>query len=96
MTLPKILARHDTVTIADQEIDIRTITRAEAAKLQKMAQDGAAGGDLEIQMIAFGTDTDPAEVKEWYAATPTLAVEELLDAIKQLSRFGDEEAQKSG
>ena len=95
MTLPKILTEHATVTIAGQDFDIRSLTRAEAAKLQKMVADGKQGSDLEIEMIAAGTDTPRDEVRAWYEATPSKAVDQLVTAIRDLSRV-DDDAQKSG
>lgn len=93
MTLPKIYLDHETVDVAGALFDVRVITRAEAARFQKLTE--TAGKDeLEIAVIAAATDTPPAEVKEWYAATPGWAVEELMEHISRISRLG-EGAQKS-
>lgn len=95
MTLPKIYSPHETVDVAGSLFDIRTLTRAEAARFQKMVADDAPPAELEIEVIAAASDTPAEEVREWYAATPAWAVEELIGHIKRMSRL-DGEAQKSG
>lgn len=95
MALPKVPQAHRTVDVEGVLFDIRGLTRAEAAKLQKMVSDDRPGGELEIAMVAFGTDTPIDEVEDWYSATPAGAVGELLEAIRDLSKL-DEGARKSG
>lgn len=95
MSLPKILGQLETVSVAGAAFDLRVLTRAEAARLQKMVADEAGAAELEITCIAAATDTPPDEVRDWYASTPSWAVEELMGHIKRVSRL-DEEAQKSG
>lgn len=95
MTLPKIHAPHETVDVSGSIFDVRVITRAEAARFHKMQEAEAPKDELEIAVIGAATDTPLDDVREWYAATPTWAVEELLGHIKRMSRL-DEEAQKSG
>lgn len=95
MTLPKIATHHETVDVAGELVDVRVITRAEAAAFQRMQEDGTSRAELEIAVIGTATDTPRDEVRDWYAATPGWAVEELIGHIKRISRF-DEEAQKSG
>lgn len=95
MTLPKIHAPHEAVDVAGSIVDVRVITRAEAARFNKMQDAQAPKDELEIAVIAAATDTPADEVREWYGSTPTWAVEELLVHIKRMSRL-DEEAQKSG
>lgn len=94
MALGKIRSDHETVSIAGELFDLRSVTRGEAASLQKIEETGERG-ELEIHAIAYATDTPVAEAREWYAATPTWAVEELFDHIRRISRIG-EDAQKSG
>ncbi len=95
MSLPKIATTYETVDIAGSLFDVRTITRAEAARFQKMQEAGAARDELEIAVIAAATDTPTDEVRGWYETTPGWAAEELIGHIKRISRF-DEDAQKSG
>jgi hypothetical protein len=95
MTLPKILVPHDVVEVDGQTFDIRALTRGEAARFQKMVADGVSLADLEIAVLAAGTDTPKDEAQAWYEATPAHAVEVVITAIKDLSRL-DEGAQKSG
>lgn len=93
MSLPKVATDFETVEVAGAVFDLRGISRAEAARFQKMA--AGPSDALEIAVIAAATDTPADEVKEWYAATPSWAVEELLGHVKRMSRL-DGEAYKSG
>ena len=95
MTLSKILPEHRTVKIEGQEFDIRALTRAEAARFQKIVRDGAGLAELEIAILAAGTDTPLDEATAWYETTPSHAVDQMIDAIKEISRL-TEGAQKSG
>lgn len=95
MSLPKILGEAETVSVAGAAFDLRVLTRAEAARVQKMVAAKADASELEITVIGLATDTPTDEVRDWYAQTPTWAVEELMGHITRLSRL-DEEAQKSG
>lgn len=93
MALPKVAGNSETVEVAGGLFDLRSLTRAESARFQKMAE--GPPDALEIAVIACATDTPVDETKEWYAATDSWVVEELLGHIKRLSRL-DEGAQKSG
>jgi hypothetical protein len=95
VSLPKIPTTYEAVDVAGAVFDVRTITRAEAARFQKMQENEAGRDDLEIAVIAAATDTPADEVADWYQKTPGWAVEALIGHIKRISRF-DEEAQKSG
>lgn len=94
MGLPKIHTDHETVDVAGALFDIRVITRAEAARFQKMLEDNRGRDELEISIIAAATDTPIDEVREWYGQTPGWAVEQLIGHISRVSRF-EEGAQKS-
>lgn len=95
MSLPKIPPPRSTVEVNGELVEIRGLTRAEAARCQKMVEQGAAWADLEIAVVGYGTDTPTDDVAAWYEATDGHAVEALVDAIKTLSRL-DEGASKSG
>lgn len=95
MSLPKVYAAIETVEIAGETFEVRMLTRAEAARFQKMILADAPGDALEVSVIAAATDTPEDEVREWYGATPAYAVQELVVAIQRISRL-DEGAQKSG
>ena len=96
MTLPKILTPTRTVNIDGQDFDLRSLTRAEVALFQKQVSDNKwTMAELEIAVIAAATDTPRDETKEWYEATPSMVVEELIVEIRAMSRM-DEGAQKSG
>jgi len=94
VSLPKFNLPRETVTIDGEFIEIRGLTRAEAATLQKMVADGVAWDHLERAVIAYGTEHPPDEVAEWYRTVPAHVADQLSSAIKTLSRL-DEEAQKS-
>lgn len=93
--LAKIPPQTATVEVEGETFDIRSLTRAEAARFQKLVADGISLADLEIGFIAAATDTPRDEAKAWYEATPSAAVDALINAIKDLSRL-DDGAQKSG
>lgn len=95
MSLPKFPARRETIEIEGEFIPIRSLTRAEAAAFQKMVAADSPWDELEMAVIAAGTDTDLEEVRDWYKATPGDVAERISTAIRQLSRL-DGEAQKSG
>jgi hypothetical protein len=95
VSLPKIYAAIEAVEVGGERFELRVVTRAEAARFQKMIEAGAPGDQLEIAVIAAATDTPDEEVREWYDSAPSWAVEELLAHIKRTSRL-DEGAQKSG
>lgn len=92
MSLPEIALPTDTVTIAGQEIPIRSLSRQEAIDLQKYQTDADEG---EVYMIACATGLDMDEVRAWRKATPTMAVQPLMEAIVSLSGLDDEDPKGS-
>jgi hypothetical protein len=95
VSLPSILIPRQTIEVEGEEVKIRGLTRAEAAEFQKMVRDGKSMADIEIAVLAAGTDTSREETKAWYATAPQHVVDPIIDAIKDISRFS-EGAQKSG
>lgn len=95
MSLPKIYVPLEPVEVAGERFELRVITRAEAARFQKMVAEEAPVDELEIAVIAAATDTPLEEVRDWYSKTPAWAVNELIEHIQRVSRL-DEGAQKSG
>lgn len=95
MSLPKIYAAVEQVEVAGEKFEVSVLTRADAARFQKMILAGAPGEELEVAVISTALGSPLEEVREWYGATPAWAVQELLDAIQRISRL-DEGAQKSG
>lgn len=95
MSLPKIYAPLETVTVGGETFELRVVTRAEQARFQKMINDKIPEDELEIAVIAVSTDTPTDEARAWYEATPAWAVQELIGHIQRVSRL-DEGAQKSG
>lgn len=93
MTLPKIRPDHETVDVGGELVDVRVLTRGEAARMRELEEAGDRA-ELEIAVVAAATDTPIAEAREWYRATPTWAVEELIGHVMRISRL-DEGAQKS-
>lgn len=94
MALPKVYVPAEPVEIAGQLFEVRVVTRAEAARFQKMVTDGADPADLEIAVIAAATDTPVEETRQWYQQIPAWVAGELAAHIRRVSRL-DEEAQKS-
>lgn len=95
MSLPKILTPHQVVEIEGEEFDLRALTRSEVALFQKQAESKWTMAELECAVIAAATDTPKDEVSEWYETTSTHVVEQLILAIREMSRM-TEGAQKSG
>jgi hypothetical protein len=95
MSLSRIAAVWEVVEIEGEEFKIRSLTRAEAARFQNMAAHNKTLADLEVAVVAAGTETPVDEVQAWYKDTATHVVDTLIVAIKDLSRL-DEGAQKSG
>lgn len=95
MSLPKVHAPHETIDVAGAVFDVRVLTRAEAARFQKMVADDVPADRLEIAVIAAATDTPEPEVTEWYGTTASWVVEELLGHVKRMSRLDEAEAYKS-
>jgi hypothetical protein len=95
VTLPKIQTSFETVDVAGAVFDVRCLTRAESARMQKLVEAETDAAELEIECIAAATDTPVDETRDWYAATPAWAVAELIDHIQRISRLSGE-AQKSG
>ena len=94
MSLPKIRLDHETVDVAGELVDVSVLSRADAARFQKMVEDDVPKADLEIAVIAASLGVSEDETTEWYAATPAWAVEELMGHISRISRL-DEGARKS-
>lgn len=91
MGLPHVPLPTDVVEVGGVEIKVRGLTRAEAAKVQKLGGDLA---EVEIFMIAAATDTSEDDVRAWLAEVPAGAVDVLTTTIVDLSGLG-EGAQKS-
>lgn len=94
MSLPKIQLPRETIEVDGQFIEVRGLSRAEAARFQKMTEAGVPWDKLEAAVIAAGTDVSVEEAEEWQAGTPSPAVVAVTDAIKRLSRL-EEGATKS-
>ena len=95
MSLPRPALERSKVEVDDAVFEIRSLTRAEAAACQRLVEREAAWDELEIAVIAAGTETPADEVRAWYADVPSHVAEAVFNAIRVLSRI-DEGAQKSG
>ena len=95
MSLPKFHLPRETVEIDGEFIEIRGLTAAETARFEKMVATGAAWDQLEIGVIAAGTETPEDEIAIWYQDNPRHVATALSNAIRRISRV-DEEARKSG
>ena len=95
MSVPKVYSPMEPVEICGVTFEVRSLTRAEHFRMQKMVEDKAPADESEIAMIAYATDTAVEEVREWYGNTPGWAIDELIHVILRVSRL-EEGAQKSG
>lgn len=99
MALPKIYAPLETVEIGGEQITLRALTRAEQFQVQKAVKADIPEDEQEILVVSLATDVPLDEARDWYGATPTWAVQELLEEIYRMNKLGEEaraEAQKSG
>lgn len=94
MSLPKFPLPRETIEIEGQFIQVRGLTRAEAARFQRMVEAGVTWDKLEAAVVAAGTEISVEDAEEWTAATGSHVVVAVADAIKRLSRL-DEGAEKS-
>jgi hypothetical protein len=92
MALPKATPPTEIVKLpSGGKVTIRGLTRGEALRLSKLADKAKTGpGDLEVAVIAAGTDTDPDEARKWYADAPSADVQVLVDAVTRLSGMDGE------
>lgn len=93
MSLPVIPLPRETVHLGDEFVEVRGLTRAEAATVQALKDDTDA---MEIRVLALGTGVDEAEVRIWRDATPAGAVEAVVNAIVRLSGIGPEASKSNG
>lgn len=92
MTLPVVALPTDVVVVADQEVKVRGLSRAEALRLQTF------NGDLEEaenHILACGAGVTDEEAREWRHNTAADIVGPVIDRICELSGLF-EGAQKSG
>lgn len=94
MSLPKFPLPRETVEVDGEFLQIRGLTRAEAARFQKMVEAEVPWDKLEAAVIAAGCEVTVEEAEEWCAATSSHVVVAVTDAIKRLSRL-EEGAEKS-
>ena len=100
MSLPKFERARQSIDVEGEVVLIRALTRkevAQAAQIQKIngVEEGGDWSELEVFVVACGTDTPLDEVREWFATTDNHIPPIISNAIRELSRI-DEEAQKSG
>lgn len=86
--------KRDKVLIGSQYVEIRELTRQEAAEIAKLERAGAGIGEVEQAYIAYGTDTPAEEVAVWYGQVGAKAADPLAQAIIELAGVS-EEARKS-
>lgn len=99
MSLPKFEPQRKSIDVDGEIVLIRSLTRKEVAKAQQIqrgdnVEEGGDWSELEIFVIACGTDTPIADTREWHATVDNGVVSSISNAIRELSRI-DEEAQKS-
>lgn len=99
VSLPKFDRARQSIDVEGEVVLIRSLTRKEVAQAQQIqraanVEEGGDWSELEIFVIACGTDTPLEEVREWHAAIDNHIAPLISNAIRELSRI-DEEAQKS-
>lgn len=92
MALPLVALPTDIVVVADEKVEVRGLSRAEALKLQTFDGDLDAA---ENHILACGTGVTLEEAAEWRAAVAPDVAGALVDRICELSGLV-EGAQKSG
>lgn len=92
MTLPRVDAPREKVSVGGEEIEVRGLTRQEGTAVR--ARKGDAAG-MEVLLIAYGTDEPEDDVRQWWEQAPDGVVEPVVQTIVRLSGLG-EGAQKSG
>jgi len=100
VSLPKFDPPRKSIDVDAEIILIRSLTRKEVAQAQQIqlsaaVADGGDWSELEVFVIACGTDTPLDDVRDWYGKAPNHIPPIISGAIRELSRL-DEEAQKSG
>ena len=78
--LPEAPIEWQTVTVAGQEVKVRSVTYPQAVEIGKLLD---AGDIVEANLvgIAYGTDTPLDEVREWSLRTTPGTVEALGRAV---------------
>lgn len=84
MPLPTISLPRDTVDIDGQQIQLRGLSRGEVLSVKTETP-----AEMEVQLLAFGLDMNSEEVKAWYDATPSSAVQKLVEKVMALSGLDD-------
>lgn len=87
----KVAGKTEVVTLPDgDEVEVRGITRGEAAEIGKIDHETVENPDKEAEMmaLAFGL-VNPAlsleDVREWYAGEQSGAIQMISDKIRELS-----------
>lgn len=87
MTLPVSVCPRDTVTLAGGEVEIRSMSRAEAVKARLMMPDVEAA---EVYSIECATSVSHDEAARWYRDASNDDATKLVDAIYELSGLAEE------
>lgn len=89
MPLPTINLPRETVTLSDgSAVEVRGLTRGEAYDMRDHAEDPR---ELEIRMLAYGTDVGLDEARAWHNTAPTAVIDPLVTAISRLSGLTEDE-----
>jgi hypothetical protein len=88
MALPKINVPRDTITVDDQELEVRGLTRAETLVLNSVIEREPLEADYHV--LAMGTGTPLAEAKEWLDNAPLSTSGPIIKRILELSGIAEE------
>lgn len=83
MGLPAIALNSGEVELpGGHKVKIRGLSRAEVLRMAGHGDDTAA---LEVEVIATATGESEDAVREWFAASPSYAVQAVVDGVLELS-----------
>jgi hypothetical protein len=90
MGLPTVKIPSETIRLSDgQTLEVRGLTRGEALSMQGLAEDVL---EVEVHLLAYGTDTPLDEARAWHKDAPASAVEPITSAVARLSGLLEDEA----
>lgn len=87
MSLPRSTIKTETLTIGDDKVEVRGLTRGEVAKIQQFTSDL---NEMEIHILSFGTDTPLDEARVWHPNASAGDVERIISTIQRLSGLNAE------
>lgn len=87
IALPSVPLPSDTVEVAGQAIEIKSLSRSDALKLTTQFRERA--DDAEIFVLARGVGVTEEQAKEWRDETDPITAGKVIDAILILTGIVD-------